>query len=133
MTRRKDQPLGQMLAVRTLDALGVMNSCDVISLRVSPDPRARIHAVKLGIDLLADHSNYHSLRESILSCAEDEVGQVRAELALGLSRISGPGVDEAWLKMAPFSFLPGTQRLMRPIVSSTSVKLGQQIWMPLGS
>ncbi len=100
MTRRKDQPLGQMLAVRTLDALGVMNSCDVISLRVSPDPRARIHAVKLGIDLLADHSNYHSLRESILSCAEDEVGQVRAELALGLSRISGPGVDEAWLKMA---------------------------------
>ncbi len=100
MARRKDRLLAQMLAVRTLNALGVLNSCDVISLRVSPDPRARIHAIKLGIDLLADHPNYHSLRELILSGAEDDVSQVRAELALGLSRISGPGVNEAWLKMA---------------------------------
>ncbi len=101
LARRLDQPLGQMLAVRTLDGLGEENSCNIHVLLDSPDPRARWHAVQLGLDMLVEHPNYHSLRERILDIAEHEDhSEVRDELALGLGRLSGPGVESAWLALA---------------------------------
>ncbi len=101
MARRKDQPLGQMLAVRTLNVLGDESSCNIHLLLSSPDPRARWHAVQLGIDMLVEHPNYRSLRDRILDVAQHEDHyEVRNELALGLARLSGPGVEEAWITMA---------------------------------
>ena len=40
--------------------------------------------------------------------------------------------EEAWLNTAPFSFFPGTQRLIKPIVSSISVNEGATICIPKG-
>ncbi len=100
MGRHQSLPLAQMLAVRTLSVLGWNRSCEVISLLHSPDARARIHAVQLGTDMLVEHPNYRSLLNAILHCAEDDAYQVRSRLALELGRISGPGVDDAWTKLA---------------------------------
>ena len=100
LARRLDQPLGQMLAVRTLAGLGEENSCDIYALLASPDPRARWHAVQLGIDILVEHPNYQSLRDRVLDTAEDDYYEVRNELALGLGRLSGPGVESAWVTLA---------------------------------
>lgn len=98
--RKAEPAVGQMLAVQTLAALGAMNSCDVLALLNSSDPRARVHAVERGIELLAAHPNYAALRDRLLGRAEDETYEVRTALALGLSRISGRGVDQAWVQLA---------------------------------
>ena len=110
MARNRTAPLAQMLAVRTLAALGEVNSCDIMSLLLSEHAYARQHAVQMGIDLLVDHPDYRSLREALLRCANDEHDSdhshharsalVKHELAIGLGRISGPGVEDAWTKLA---------------------------------
>ena len=108
--RDKHQPpLAQMLATRTLvaladslgeETLGDETNCNVYLLLHSPEPYARWHAVQLGIDMLVKHPNYAALRLRLLNCVEDDCQLVRNELALGLGRISGPGVDSAWAKLA---------------------------------
>lgn len=97
--RQKDTPRAQVLAVRTLLLLGDEISCHIHSLLASPDSRAHWHAVQLGIDMLIQHPNYRSLRDRVLETASDDHYEVRGELALGLARLSGPGVDEAWVTM----------------------------------
>jgi putative membrane-bound dehydrogenase-like protein len=98
--RTKQLAVGQMLAVRTLAALGEMNSCDVFALLHNPDPRAHVHAIERGVEHLVAHPNFASLRDRLLDTAGEESYEVRTALALGLSRISGPGVDEAWVQLA---------------------------------
>lgn len=98
--REQSPAIGQMLAVRSLSVLGDMNSCDVLALLFNADPRAKVHAVQLGVDLLAAHPNYSVLRSRLLDIAHDESPYVRAALALALGHMSGPGTEEAWVHMA---------------------------------
>ena len=93
-------PVGQMLAVRTLAALEAVTPNDVIALLSSPEPQARRNAVQLAVTLLAKNPAYFSLRERLFEHASDPSLLVRFELALGMSLLSGPGVQECWATLA---------------------------------
>lgn len=110
LVRQRDQlPLAQMLAVRTLVALadslgeaamGDETYCNVYLLLGSPEPYARWHAVQMGIEMLVKQPENIVLRRAVLDRFHDEKFIVRNELASGLGQISGPDVDEVWMKFA---------------------------------
>jgi len=100
VARDLKSPLGQMLAVRTLTALGDSSIQDVLSLLQSEEPQARRHAMQLGVALLVEHPNYAPLRERLFERAADPSPLVRFELAMGLSQLNGLGVSECWATLA---------------------------------
>lgn len=97
--RQKDNPLAQMLTVRTLLLLGDEISCHVHSLLTSQTP------VHIGMPFSWASTCWSSIRtitrcDRILGLAGDEFYEVKNELALGLVRLNGADVERAWVEMA---------------------------------
>ena len=100
LSRDRNAPLAQTLAVRILSLLGDENSCGIHLLLNSTESQARRVAVQLGTEMLINHPNYAAVRNALFRHSEDPSPLVRFELALSLGKLEGPGLAECWETLA---------------------------------